>query len=232
MQDPTFVQRAFAAIAPRYVLANHILSLGIDVRWRRHVARRAAALRPARVLDVASGSGDLADAVQTTCPTALVVGADFCAPMLRHARRRGLPHLVVADGLSLPFADGTFDLLTVGFGLRNMADYAAASREFARVLRPSGSLMVLDFSLPRAALLRGPYRFYLHRVLPLLGGLVTGERAAYTYLGGTIETFPSGNAMTELLTANGFVTADATPFSGGIASLYVATTPALPNAGS
>lgn len=225
MQDPTFVQRAFAAIAPRYVLANHVLSLGIDVRWRKLVAARVKALGPQRVLDVATGSGDLAAGVQASCPEALVVGADFCAPMMLHAQRRGLRHLVVADGLRLPFEDQSFDVLTIGFGLRNMADYAAASREFARVLRPGGHLFVLDFSLPTAAWLRGPYRIYLHRVLPRLGGLVTGERAAYEYLGGSIETFPSGDGMKALLSQNGFGAVEAIPLTGGIASLYVAHRP-------
>ena len=113
MQDPTFVQKAFAAIAPRYVLANHVLSGGIDVLWRRKVAALAAEHRPQRVLDLATGSGDLAAAVGAACPEALVIGADFCAPMMAHARRRGLPHLVVADGMALPFAAGTFDVQRV-----------------------------------------------------------------------------------------------------------------------
>lgn len=222
MQDPTFVQRAFTAIAPRYVLANHVLSLGIDVRWRRVVAQRVKARQPSRILDVATGSGDLAEAVQRACPNALVVAVDFCAPMMVHAKRRGLKHLVVADGLRLPFTDSTFDAVTIGFGLRNMADYGAAVREFARVLTPQGALFVLDFSLPRPAWLRHPYRFYLHRVLPRLGGLLTGERQAYEYLGGSIENFPSGERMKELLTTNGFAGVEATPLTGGIAALYTA----------
>ncbi len=221
MQDPVFVQKAFSEIAPRYVLTNHVCSMGVDVVWRREVARLAAEGRPRRVLDVATGSGDLAEAVQATCHEALVIGADFCAPMLEHARRRGLENLIVADGMALPFADGAFDLVTIGFGLRNMADYAAAAREMARVLAPGGRLIVLDFSLP-AGWLRGPYRFYLHNVLPTIGGLITGARGAYEYLGGSIESFPSGAAMEQLLVANGFVTARGIPLTGGIASIYVA----------
>ena len=203
MQDPRFVRKAFAAIAPRYVLANHVLSGGIDVLWRRRVAAEARARQPQRVLDLATGSGDLASAVAAACPGALVVAADFCAPMMEHAQRRGLPHLVVADGMALPFADGVFDAVTIGFGLRNMADYGGAVREMARVLRPGGCLLVLDFSRP-APWLRGLYRVYLHRVLPAVAGLLTGERGAYEYLGGSIESFPSGPAMTALLDAHGF----------------------------
>ncbi len=224
MQDPRFVRKAFAAIAPRYVLANHVLSGGIDVLWRRRVAAEARARQPQRVLDLATGSGDLASAVAAACPGALVVAADFCAPMMEHAQRRGLPHLVVADGMALPFADGVFDAVTIGFGLRNMADYGGAVREMARVLRPGGCLLVLDFSRP-APWLRGLYRVYLHRVLPAVAGLLTGERGAYEYLGGSIESFPSGPAMTALLDAHGFSGSRGIPLTGGIASLYVAEKP-------
>jgi demethylmenaquinone methyltransferase / 2-methoxy-6-polyprenyl-1,4-benzoquinol methylase len=230
MQDPVFVRQAFAEIAPRYVLTNHVLSLGIDLLWRRRVAALAADGAPARVLDLATGSGDLAAAVQDACPEALVVGADFCAPMLVQARRRGVRHLLVADGMRLPFADGTFDLVTIGFGLRNMADYPAAIREMSRVLRAAGRLIILDFSLPENCL-RAPYRFYLHRILPLVAGLLTGHRSAYQYLAGSIETFPSGHRMTTLLETNGFLPARWIPLTGGVASIYVATTPHATSAG-
>jgi demethylmenaquinone methyltransferase / 2-methoxy-6-polyprenyl-1,4-benzoquinol methylase len=221
MQDPNFVQKAFAAIAPRYVLANHVLSGGIDVLWRRRIAALARACQPARVLDLATGSGDLAAAVQQACPDALVIGADFCAPMMVHAQRRGQKHLVVADGMALPFADACFDLVTVGFGLRNMEDYSAAAREMARVLRPGGTLLVLDFSQP-ARWLRGPYHAYLHHVLPMVAGALTGQREAYEYLGRSIDSFPSGTAMTALLDTNGFHRSQCLPLTGGIASVYAA----------
>ncbi|MFN0130893.1 MAG: ubiquinone/menaquinone biosynthesis methyltransferase [Verrucomicrobiales bacterium] len=223
MQDPNFVRKAFAAIAPRYVLANHVLSGGIDVLWRRRVAADVRACRPTWVLDLATGSGDLAAAVAAACPDARVVGADFCAPMMVHARQRGLTDLVVADGLALPFLDGAFDVVTIGFGLRNMADYGAALREMARVLRPGGCLMILDFSQP-SRWLRGAYKWYLHHVLPRLAGALTGQRGAYEYLGGSIESFPSGSAMLALLEANGFSQYQCFPLTGGIASLYVAET--------
>lgn len=226
MQDPNFVQKAFAAIAPRYVLANHVLSGGIDVLWRRRVAALARERRPERVLDLATGSGDLAAAVAAACPGVQVVAADFCAPMMEHARRRGLPNLVVADGMALPFAAAAFDLVTVGFGLRNMADYGGAVREMARVLRPGGCLLVLDFSQP-SPWLRGAYKFYLHRVLPAVAGRLTGERGAYEYLGGSIESFPSGAAMNALLNSHGFSQSRWIPLTGGIASLYVAVKPVI-----
>jgi len=222
-QDPLFVHRAFASIADRYVFTNHVLSLGIDFLWRRKVARIVARRKPRLVIDVATGSGDLAEAVLRACPETRVIGVDFCAPMLRHARKRGLSDLLVADGMCLPFDDGVADGVTIAYGLRNMENWAGAVSEFARVLRPGGLLVILDFSLPGAPLLRGPYRFYLHRVLPYIAGWIAGDRAPYRYLGESIERFPSGEAMSGLLRDNGFTDVAATPLAGGISSVYAAS---------
>lgn len=219
-QDPEFVHRAFSSIAPRYVLTNHVLSFGIDVLWRRLVARRVGEIGARRVLDVATGSGDLAFSLRRGVPGVQVVGVDFCAPMLAEARKRGADELIVCDGLRLPFRDGAFDAVTIGYGLRNMADWAAALREFSRVLRPGGRLVVLDFSLPSAPLLKTLYRVYLHRVLPAVAGVLTGHRSAYAYLGDSIERFPSGPGMTGLMEANGFQSARWEPQWGGISSVY------------
>lgn len=220
-QDATFVRGAFGKIAGRYVLTNHVLSLGIDVLWRRKTAREVAKLAPRRVLDLATGSGDLAAAVRRHCPEARVLGADFSVPMLQQARRLGLDDLIVADAMNLPLADGVVDVVTVAFGLRNMASWAAAIREMARVIRPGGSLFVLDFSLPASLLLRRVHLVYLRRVMPRVAGMLTGERGAYEYLGSSIEKFPSGEVMCGLIRENGFVSARALPLSFGIASLYV-----------
>lgn len=222
-QNPVFVHRAFSSIARRYVLTNHVLSLGIDILWRRRVAGIVRESGARLILDVATGSGDLARTVRDQVPGARVIGADFCAPMLEEARKRGLDDLVVCDGLRLPFPDGTFDALTIGYGLRNMADWAGALGEFARVLKPSGRLVILDFSLPRSPILRGPYRFYLHRVLPRIAGALTGNSEAYAYLGDSIERFPSGETMVDLIRANGFEEARWEPQCGGISSVYAAT---------
>jgi len=221
-QDPTFVQKAFTSIAPRYVLTNHILSMGIDVSWRRQVAKIVATRKPAFILDVATGSGDLAAEVWKACPEARIVGVDFCAPMLEHAKKRGLLELLVADGMDLPFDDASVDVITIGYGLRNMESWAGAVREFARVLKPAGTLVILDFSLPSNPILRMPYRFYLHHVLPVVAGWLTGNREAYQYLGESIERFPRGQQMIDLLLANGYAAAQATPLAGGISSVYVA----------
>lgn len=222
-QDPVFVRRAFASIADRYVLTNHVLSLGIDVLWRRRVGKIIAAEDPQAVLDLATGSGDLARAVRRACGEGVeVIGADFCAPMLRHARKSGLTDLVVADGMRLPFDDASFDAITIGYGLRNMESWAGALREMRRVLRPEGRLVVLDFSLPPRAWLWAPYRFYLHRLLPWIGGALTGNHGAYAYLGESIERFPSGRGMQDLIEANGFLDAEWIPLLGGISSIYSA----------
>ena len=222
-QDPVFVRRAFSAIADRYVLTNHVLSLGIDVLWRRRVAKLVAEGGARRILDIATGSGDLAATIEKRIDGAEVVGVDFCAPMLRHARKRGLSSLAVADGMRLPFAGAAFEAVTVGYGLRNMASWDAAMSEFLRVLMPGGRLVVLDFSLPTAAILRGPYRFYLHRILPMIGGWLAGDRSAYEYLGDSIERFPGGEAMCQRLRDNGYAEARAEALWGGISSIYVAT---------
>jgi demethylmenaquinone methyltransferase / 2-methoxy-6-polyprenyl-1,4-benzoquinol methylase len=222
MQDPAFVKDAFAKIARRYVLTNHVLSLGTDILWRRKVARMVAAAHPRRLLDLATGTGDLALEISRTCPGLEITGADFSAPMLDYARSRHVPGLtlVEADAMALPFAAGSYDAVTVAFGLRNMERWGDAVWEMARVTRPGGSLFILDFSLPTAPLLRPAYRSYLHRILPRVAGLLTGQRAAYDYLGGTIEKFPSGDGMCDLLRANGWHTARAVPLSMGIAAIY------------
>jgi demethylmenaquinone methyltransferase/2-methoxy-6-polyprenyl-1,4-benzoquinol methylase len=220
-RDPDAVRAMFGRIARRYDLANHILSGGADFLWRRRAAKIIAGWRPKRVLDLATGSGDLALAIQRRLPETRVTAADFSPEMLEVAKRKGVRETVLADALRLPFETGSFDCVTVAFGLRNMADWNLALKEMSRVLRSGGHLLVLDFSLPMGAL-RPAYRFYLHRCLPLLASLVTGQKAAYDYLGGSIEKFPSGGEMVELIEKNGFATASAEPLTGGIATIYAA----------
>jgi demethylmenaquinone methyltransferase/2-methoxy-6-polyprenyl-1,4-benzoquinol methylase len=222
MPDPTYVRDAFARIADRYVLTNHLLSGGADLWWRQVVASRIKQWQPARLLDVASGTGDLALKIQRTCPDCEVIATDFCAEMLAHAATRGLAKTVVADALALPFVDGEFDVVTVAFGLRNMADYPTALKEMRRVLKADGHLVILDFSLP-TGLMRHPYRCYLHHVLPRLAGLLTGQRDAYEYLGGSIEAFPSGEGMMTLLESCGFQHTSFTPLTCGVVTLYQAS---------
>ena len=222
-QDPAFVRAAFSSIAPRYVVTNHVVSLGIDILWRRKVAKIVRDLEPDRILDLATGSGDLALAIEKRCPDAEIIAADFCPEMLEVAKKAGVKNTIEADAMNLPFGDAEFDVVTVAYGLRNMESWLGAAREMRRVLKPGGSLVILDFSLPKAAILRGPYRFYLHHVLPKVAGLIARNRQAYEYLSDSIERFPSGAAMQQLLAEAGFAEARWIPLSGGISSIYVAS---------
>src|SRR5205085_8442201 len=149
----------------------------------RRAAKIVAAWNPRDLLDLATGSGDLALAIQRRLPEAIVTAADFSPEMLEVARRKGVGQTVLADALQLPFESESFDCVTVAFGLRNMADWDRALSEMSRVLRSQGHLLVLDFSIP-GRLLQPVYRFYLHHCLPLFASIVTGEKAAYDYLGG------------------------------------------------
>jgi demethylmenaquinone methyltransferase / 2-methoxy-6-polyprenyl-1,4-benzoquinol methylase len=222
MPDAVYVRDAFARIADRYVMTNHVLSCGVDIWWRKVVGRRVKGWKPGRVLDVASGTGDLALEIQEQCPDCEVIASDFCAEMLAHAASRGVGETLVADALDLPFPSGSFDVVTVAFGLRNMADYPKGLGEMRRVLKPGGRLLILDFSIP-GGWMRGPYRFYLHRVLPRLAGWLTRERDAYEYLGGSIEAFPSGQGMCRLLEECGFSATKATQLTFGVVSMYEGT---------
>ena len=221
LQDPNLVHALFSSIARRYDLVNHLLSGGLDWGWRRRATALVASWRPATVLDLATGSGDLALSIERACPGATVTGADFCEPMLERARAKGLARTVLADAMHLPFEPGSFDVVTVAFGLRNMESWVAALREMARVTTPGGHLLILDFSMPPAPL-RRPYRFYLHQVLPYVAGWVTREKSAYEYLGDSIEAFPSGEVMTTLIAQCGFASAECETRSGGIVSIYTA----------
>ena len=220
-RDPHAVRLMFDRVAPRYDLANHLLSGGIDFLWRARAVRTVEAWGAKRILDLATGSGDLALALQRRLPEAEVTGADFSTEMLKRAHAKGVKRTVIADALALPFADGAFDCVTVAFGLRNMADWGGALREMARVLEPRGNVLILDFAVPEG-ILRPAYRFYLHRCLPTVAALVTGQGDAYEYLGASIESFPSGAAMEALLRENGFTAPTSQPLTGGIAALYTA----------
>jgi len=220
-REPERVRAMFGRIARRYDLANHLLSVGTDFFWRAKAARTISGWQPSRVLDLAAGSGDLALAIMKRLPNASVVAADFSPEMLAIARDKGVRETVVADALQLPFDSGLFDCVTIAFGLRNMVDWGAALREMARVTADHGHVLVLDFSIPNSVLQK-PYRFYLHRCLPGLAAMITGERDAYAYLGASIEEFPSGRRMLELVERSGFANATAQPMTGGIATIYQA----------
>ena len=212
----------FGRIARRYDAANALLSGGMDTLWRRRAARIVRAWRAERLLDLATGSGVLAGTLKRFSPRTVIVGADFSLPMLRQAQTsKRLDLMVVADAMHLPFAEATFDVVTVAFGLRNMPSYLEALREMRRVLQPGGHLLVLDFSVP-GGWWRGAYRLYLHHCLPKIAGVLSGERGAYEYLAESIERFPRGEGMLRLLSEAGFAGGQAEELTGGIVSLYTA----------
>ena len=212
----------FGAIARRYDLANHALSCGIDFYWRKRAADIVVNWRPDKIVDLATGTGDLALALQKKLPNAEVTGVDFLPEMLELAQRKGLSRAILADAMQLPVPDASFDCVTIAFGLRNMENWRDALGEMSRVLRKGGHLLVLEFSLPTRSIVRTIYRFYLHRCLPLLGSFLTGRKSAYDYLGDSIEEFPSGRAMLDLLEVSGFRRATYQPLSYGIVTIYTA----------
>jgi demethylmenaquinone methyltransferase / 2-methoxy-6-polyprenyl-1,4-benzoquinol methylase len=199
----------FDAIAPRYDLLNAVLSLGIDRGWRREAVAWATVNRPRALLDVATGTADLALALRRAAPVADVVGVDVSEPMLEVGRakaaRRGIAvRLEVADGAALPFDDGSFDAVTIAYGLRNFGDIDAGLREFRRVLRRGGRLVVLEFPPPPDGIFGRLFRTYFTRVVPWLGGLVSGRRDAYAYLPASVMAFPAPEALADRMRRAGF----------------------------
>jgi demethylmenaquinone methyltransferase / 2-methoxy-6-polyprenyl-1,4-benzoquinol methylase len=217
------VQKMFGSIATRYDIANHVLSCGLDIYWRRRAAEIVSDWRPQRIADLATGTGDLALALQNELPSAEIVGVDFVPEMLELAQRKGVRKVALADAMNLSFSDASFDCVAIAFGLRNFEDWSAGLAEMSRVLKTNGRLLVLEFSLPTTPIFRAVYRFYLHRCLPLLGSVLTGKKTAYDYLGDSIEEFPSGSAMSQLITRNGFTRPSFRPLTGGIVTIYTAT---------
>jgi demethylmenaquinone methyltransferase/2-methoxy-6-polyprenyl-1,4-benzoquinol methylase len=192
----------FNRIVPRYDLMNRVMTGGRDVAWRNIVARQAASCGN-RVLDVATGTGDLAFAIRQA-GAKQVIGTDFSEEMIEAARKKAPKHgpdveFRIADALALPFDDGTFDAVTVSFGLRNMTDYDAALREMYRVLRPGGTAIVLEMTPLKRPILGPPFRFYFEKVVPLVGGLLSGSLTAYRYLPSSVEAFPPAHELAEMM---------------------------------
>jgi demethylmenaquinone methyltransferase/2-methoxy-6-polyprenyl-1,4-benzoquinol methylase len=230
------VREMFSGIAPRYDLLNHLLSGRLDNVWRRRVARRFAptlARADSRVLDLCCGTGDLAFALARD-GAAQITGADFSHEMLALARSKsaalgkgaaaaiGAIEFVEADALRLPFADSTFDLVTTAFGFRNLANYDEGLKEIRRVLRPGGEIGILEFSEPRGKLFGALYRFYFRRILPTLGGMISGNSAAYSYLPRSVGRFPSPEELAAQMAAAGFGDVRFVRWTGGIVALHTA----------
>jgi demethylmenaquinone methyltransferase/2-methoxy-6-polyprenyl-1,4-benzoquinol methylase len=220
------IRRMFDQVAPWYDFLNHLLSLNIDQRWRKQTVKRVPPVGDAPILDLCTGTGDLALAYHRL-KIAPVIGADFCHEMLVRAAKKAtaakadIP-FVEADAQELPFPDATFQIVSVSFGLRNVTDTDRGLAEMVRVLRPGGRLAILEFSKPRSKLLGKAYTTYFRRVLPWIGERFSRNReSAYKYLPESVMAFPDGEALAEKLRGHGLVDVTFTPFTFGVATLYV-----------
>lgn len=230
-KEPARIAEMFDAIARRYDTLNHLLSAGFDRRWRRRAVTALALTGVERVLDVCTGTADLAiEAVaRETGRAAQVVGVDFAGEMVRLARdkirRAALEdrvHVARGDATRLPLPDAAFDAAMVAFGIRNVVDPVAACREFSRVLRPGGRLAVLEFGFPKIPGIRAAYRAYFKHVLPAVGRLVSKHGEAYSYLPASVEAFPTPGAFADVLRQSGFGAVEIQSLTLGIVYLYVA----------
>jgi demethylmenaquinone methyltransferase/2-methoxy-6-polyprenyl-1,4-benzoquinol methylase len=224
-----FIRQMFDAIAPRYDLLNRLLSLRQDVAWRRALVSALAAGPHSRVLDVACGTGDVAlEIVRRRGSCSTVIALDFAPAMLRLAKSKieaasalGRIRLLAADALCPPFAGGTFDAVTIAFGIRNIQDKAAVLKVFYDCLKTGGQLLVLELSTPPSGLLRSAYLLYFRRLLPWIGGLFSHHIGAYRYLPESVLHFPSARQFAGLMGAAGFGQVRWKPLSLGIATLFV-----------
>ena len=218
----------FDAIAGRYDLLNHLLSAGIDRRWRKRAIQALSLTGRERVLDLCTGTADLAiAAIQAQPPAARVVGVDFAQAMLRvgqaKIRQRRLVSgiaLVRGDATRIPLADGAVDAITIGFGIRNVEDIASACDEMRRVLAPGGRLAILEFAIPKTPGVRTLYLWYFNHVLPLIGRLISRDTAAYGYLPASVGAFASPDEFVTILRQHGFVDVSAARLTFGIVFLY------------
>ncbi|MFL5343433.1 MAG: bifunctional demethylmenaquinone methyltransferase/2-methoxy-6-polyprenyl-1,4-benzoquinol methylase UbiE [Hyalangium sp.] len=225
----TEVRQMFSSIATRYDVTNEVLSLGIHRLWRRAAVRYSAAKEGDRVLDCATGTGDLALAFKRKVgASGQVVGTDFCAEMLQSAPAKAseaglVVDFQVADAMALPFAEASFDVASIAFGIRNVDDPVKCLKEMARVVKPGGRVVVLEFGQPEGAF-GALFRFYSKTIMPAIGGLLTGNRAAYEYLPRTAAAFPAGERFLALMDQTGaYRERVAHPMTFGTSYVYVGT---------
>ena len=222
------VREMFDNIAPKYDLLNHTLSMSIDRVWRRRVVGEVRRAKPGRILDVATGTGDLAIAMARRIRDVQVLGVDLSEQMLAVARRkieaRGLDGRIVldrGDAERLAVADASVDVATVAFGVRNFGDLGAGLRELARTIKPGGKVVILEFSRPRNRVLRALYEFYSYKILPRIGGLVSRDKRAYEYLPASVGEFPAPEEFMAMMARAGFRNCRARSQSFGIAQIYI-----------
>src|SRR5579862_4778905 len=225
----TFVREMFARIAPRYDLANRVLTGGLDETWRRRAIRLLAPAPEARLVDLCCGTGDLAFGLLRADRTLDVTGVDFCRPMLQRAQARaagagrGSIRFVEGDVMAMPFDDATFDGATMGFSLRNVVDVDATLREILRVLRPGARFVSLDVTKAPNRIYKRLFDLYFYGVVPLLGGVVGGSRAAYSYLPNSLTHHPNAPDLRDRFTRAGFARAGYLPLMGGAIAVHYGT---------
>jgi demethylmenaquinone methyltransferase/2-methoxy-6-polyprenyl-1,4-benzoquinol methylase len=227
------IREMFQNIAPQYDLLNRVLSFGIDRHWRKFAVRQLQIPENGRVLDIATGTGDVALTIAANTPESVeIVGEDFTQGMLLHGREKiaasaysNRIKLVNAPCESIPHPSHLFDGITIAFGIRNVVDRCAGLREMFRVLKPGGRAVILEFSTPKSRMFRSLYYFYFRRILPAIGGLFS-KRSAYQYLPDSVLEFPSRDEFSSMMTEAGFVDVKAHDLTFGIVTVYVGSCPA------
>jgi demethylmenaquinone methyltransferase/2-methoxy-6-polyprenyl-1,4-benzoquinol methylase len=231
-KDPGKISSMFTNIAPRYDLLNRVLSLGIDRRWRKFAVQRLPKTENAHYLDVATGTCDVAIDIVNRIPGSRVTGVDFSDGMLRFGREKvfeaGLGSIISlqrGDATALPFADGTFDGSIIAFGIRNVNDYKKGVSEMARVVKKGGRVVVLEFTSIQNPLFRAPYRFYITKILPFIGELVSGKKGAYEYLPSSMIDFPGPDEFARIMESAGLANVKYYSLSFGITAVHTGEVP-------
>jgi demethylmenaquinone methyltransferase / 2-methoxy-6-polyprenyl-1,4-benzoquinol methylase len=224
-QASAWVRGMFGRIAPRYDLLNHLLSMNIDRYWRSRTVSRVAHIleRPdAQVLDVCCGTGDLTLALKSRSQSAHIFGSDFSHPMLEKANSKAaIGRWLEADALQLPIANASLDLVTTAFGFRNLTSYRGGLTELRRILKPGGTLAILEFSTPPNRLIAELYGFYSRAILPTIGGMISGSKDAYTYLPESVRKFPDADGLADQMRDMGFMNVRFERMTVGIVALHL-----------
>ncbi|TAM92723.1 bifunctional demethylmenaquinone methyltransferase/2-methoxy-6-polyprenyl-1,4-benzoquinol methylase UbiE [bacterium] len=230
MEKSTYVREMFATIAPKYDVANRVMTAGIDESWRRRAIRELRVAPGGEVLDLCCGTGDLSFANARSDRARRIVGVDFCEPMLKVARERNAEFadrisFIEGDVMALPFEDARFDGATMGFSMRNVVDIGATLREIRRVLKPGARFVNLDVSKPPNPLWRSLFYFHFYKIVPLLGGLLSGSKSAYAYLPNSLTNFPGADGLAACFVQAGYADVRFVRLLGGIVAIHVGTVP-------